>query len=58
MAEAQDQMPNIQHFDQNRVPERVEDLVAFLAVDHHVLAPKDREVLRGVGLFHPNWPMI
>src|SRR5258708_4074050 len=42
---------DIQHFDQNRVTERIEDLVAFLPVHHDLFAPQDREMLRSICLF-------
>ncbi len=42
----------IQHFDENFVPERIENLVTLLAAVDDLPAAQDRQMLRNVGLLN------
>src|SRR5690349_15652119 len=44
---------DVQHFNQQRIAHSIEDLVAFLAVDHDVFGAQDCEMLRSVRLLQP-----
>src|SRR3970282_128929 len=39
-------LQDIEHFNQHRVPKRIKNLVAFLAVHHNLLGAQDGEMLR------------
>ena len=42
-----------EHFEDERIANRVEDLIAHLSIQHKLLGAKHRQVLRDVGLLHP-----
>jgi hypothetical protein len=42
----------IKHLEKDFVPERIEDLVAFLSAVYDLSVPQDSQMLRHVGLLH------
>ena len=46
-------LENVQHTDEDRVTQGIEDLISILPVDDDVFAPKNCQVLRGIGLLKP-----
>jgi len=44
----------VEHLDQQRVAQRIEDLISLLSTDDQLLGAQHREMLRHVGRFNPD----
>ena len=42
----------IQHLNNQRIPNRIEDLIACLPVQNDLFCPEHRKMLRNIGLLH------